>query len=226
VRLSIRYPSVFSHLRMPTTETLYSGIDPAAPAGWMSRNGVRDELGLSEDTLVLGSVANFTVHKAHVYLIHAMARVLRVFPEARLVLVGSGPLEGNVRRKVRDLKLDNTVIFTGSRPDAARLASGFDVFVLSSIQEGLSIALLEAMALGKPAVVTGVGGLKEVLQDGKQGFLVPPADSRALAGALITLLTDDALRTQFGEAARVRANQFDVRLAVRRTEQVYEELLS
>lgn len=100
------------------------------------------------------------------------------------------------------------------------MASTFDVYALSPEHEGLSIAL------GKPAVVTNVGGLSEVLTDGHQGILVPPARPDQMAAAIERLLADAALRARMGESGRERARDFDIRVAVTRMEQVYGELLT
>lgn len=225
VRASIRYPAPLVRRPMPMIETLHYGVDPTAISEPSPRAAVLEELGIPSSARVVGTVANFKPHKALHYLLEAAARVRRAVPEVRFVLVGHGPLEESVRRRANQLGLDGTVIFAGYREDAKRLVGAFDVFALSSVHEGLSIALLEAMALGRPPVVTAVGGLPEVVQDGTNGMLVPPAQPKAMADAITTLLGDDALRARLGDAARLRALQFDIRDAVRRTEQVYEELL-
>jgi glycosyltransferase involved in cell wall biosynthesis len=225
VRDSIRYPLPLRFLRMPPVESLYHGLDPEAVTGWQTSDGVRAELGIPEDAPVFGAVANFREKKGHKYLIEATALVLREIPEARLVLVGQGPLEGELRRQVREMNLDGAVIFTGQRGDAPRVAASFDVFALGSVHEGLAIALIEAMAMGVPAVVTSAGGLPEVVQHGKQGFIVEPREPRQLADSIVSLLTNPALRREMGEQARKRAAAFDIRTAVRRVEEVYAELL-
>lgn len=225
VKHSMRYPPRLSRLPMPPIEALYHGIDPAAIEAHASVNGVRTELGISEHAPVVGSVANFTPQKAHTFLLRAVDILRREVPGLRVVLVGGGPLEAEVRSYSHELGLDETVVFTGTRSDAVRIASCFDVFTLASTQEGLSIALLEAMALGKPSVVTRVGGLPEAIHDG-MGFVVPPRQPDQMADALRVLLADPALRRDMGEAARSRAADFDVRKATRRIEQVYEALLS
>ena len=118
------------------------------------------------------------------------------------------------------------MIFTGFREDAPRVASTFDVFALTSEHEGLSIALIEALALGKPCVVPRVGGLAEVVEDGRQGFLVEGNDADAFVDRIVRLLHDPGLRAEMGEAGRVRAGSFDIRHAVARMESVYAELLA
>jgi len=223
---SIRYPSALGWMRYPPSETLYHGIDSATIIERASRDRVRVEFGIGAHDPVVGTVANFKSHKGHQYLLRAARTVRQSFPSVRFVLVGQGPLENDVRSSVRRLGLEDTVILTGDRDDVPRIASEFDVFALPSVHEGLSIALIEAMALGKPAVVTNVGGLPEVLEHGKQGLVVPPADPTALAEAIVSLLNDSAVRNRLGEAASQRALDFDIRGAVSRMEQVYEELLS
>jgi glycosyltransferase involved in cell wall biosynthesis len=146
-------------------------------------------------------------------------------PEARFVVVGQGPMENVLKRRAAELGLDGHVVFTGYREDALRIANTFDLFVLASIQEGLSIALIEAMALGKSAVVTSVGGLPEVVEDGFQGIVVPPRDPDSLADAIVRMLRDDQLRNSFGLAARERARDFDIHHAVDRVEGAYQDLL-
>jgi glycosyltransferase involved in cell wall biosynthesis len=225
VRQSIRYPGPLRLLPMPPLETLHHGLDPAAlPVP--GRDGVRAELGIPEDAPVVGSVANFKAAKDHATLLRAAAQVRQAIPSVRFVLVGQGPLEAETRRLAGQLGLDQTVVFAGFRTDATRLMAGFDAFALSSTYEGLPIALIEAMAVGCPAVVTRVGGTPEVVADGVHGFLVPPRDPAALAAGLTRLLGDRALRDGLGEAAAARAQDFDIRTAVRRMEQVYARLLA
>ena len=225
VRQSIRYPGPLRLLPMPPLETLHHGLDPAA-LPIPGRDGVRAELGIPEDAPVVGSVANFKAAKDHATLLRAAAQVRQAIPSVRFVLVGQGPLEAETRRLAGQLGLDQTVVFAGFRTDATRLMAGFDAFALSSTYEGLPIALIEAMAVGCPAVVTRVGGTPEVVTDGVHGFLVPPRDPAALAAGLTRLLGDRTLRDGLGEAAAARAQDFDIRTAVRRMEQVYARLLA
>ena len=227
VRASIRYPGPLRLLPMPPVETLHHGLDPAAlPAPVQGHDGVRAELGLPADAPVVGSVANFKAAKDHATLLRAAVQVREAVPSVRFVLVGQGPLEAETRRLAGELGLDQTVVFAGFRPDATRLMAAFDAFALSSTYEGLPIALIEAMATGCPAVVTRVGGTPEVVADGVHGYLVPPKDPAALAAGLTRLLGDRSLRAGMGAAAAGRAQDFDIRRAVRRMEQVYARLLA
>jgi glycosyltransferase involved in cell wall biosynthesis len=225
VRKSIRYLRIVQWLPRPPIETLYHGLDPGA-FELPPLNGIRDELGIPADAPLVGTVANFRTEKAHADLLRAAVLVRRDVPDVRFVLVGQGPLERQVRRQAEQLGLSDTVIFAGFRTDVPRVAAAIDVFALSSRHEGLSIALLEAMALGKPPVVTRVGGLPELVEHSRQGLLVPPADPLALAAGIVSVLQDRGLRDRLGQAARLRAADFDIRAAVRRMEAVYTTLLS
>ena len=226
VRQSMRYPAPLRFLGMPRIETVYHGPDPAAIPTWNRVDGIRRELGIPESAPVVGTVANFKPKKGYPFLIEAAAEVRRHVPDVRFVLVGHGPEEPTIRRKAKELGLEETVIFAGYREDAPRVTATFDVFALPSLFEGLSIALVEAMALGKASVVTAAGGIPEVVDDGTHGIVVPVGKPREFARALITLLQDPDLRLRMGEAARRRAADFDIRSAVRRIEGVYEELLA
>lgn len=225
VRDTIRYPRPLGFLRMPPVETRYYGIDRASVEQWRAADGVREELGVPAGAPVVGTVANFKVGKGHMHLLDAAATVRRAIPDVRFVVVGQGVLEPEVHRRAGELGLDRTMVFTGYREDATRLMGAFDVLAIPSQYDGLSIALLEAMSLGKPAVLTRVGGNPEVVNDGEHGLVVPAAQPEALAGGIVALLQDAALRERLGESAKRRAQDFDIRAAVRRTEAVYEELL-
>lgn len=226
VHASIRYPRSLQFLSMPRIETLHHGLDHAAIDQLRSSDGVREEFGIPDDAPLVGTVANFRVWKGHSVLLEAAVRVRQAVPEVRFILVGHGPLESKIRRQVHQLGLDGTVIFSGARDDAPRVAGACDLFALPSLSEGLAIALIEAMALGKPAVVTRVGGLIEVVDHGEHGLVVDPGSPGALADAIITLLHDAELRHRLGEAGRLRAAGFDIRTAVRRHEEIYAELLA
>jgi glycosyltransferase involved in cell wall biosynthesis len=226
VRASIRYPSGLRRLPRPPLETLHHGLDRTALDTPPPADGVREELGIPPRAPVVVTVANFRQEKGHEYLLRAAELVRRSVPEVRFVLVGQGPLERHIRREAERLQLGDTVIFTGYREDVLRLTAAVDVFALSSLHEGLSIALIEAMALGKPPVVTRVGGLHELIEDHRHGLLVPPADPPALAAGILSVLDNPALRERLGQAARRRAADLDIRTTLRRMEEVYAELMA
>ena len=170
-------------------------------------------------------MGNFKPGKGQQHLLRAAAIVRSQLPDARFLLVGLGPNEQELRREVSRLGLDGTVTFTGFREDAPRIAAALDVYVQPSEAEGLPIALLEAMALERAVVATSVGGTPEVIRGPEQGVLVPPRDPGAIASSVLELLRDPGRRARMGLRASERAREFDIRHAVGRMEEVYEELI-
>lgn len=225
VHAAIRMPPALRSLPLPPIETLYHGLDPGAVLNWGSPESVREELGIPADAPIVGTVANFRPQKRYDLLLRAAAQVREAVPDVRFVLVGQGPLEPQARRLALELGLEGTVVFAGYRDDAPRVAKTFDVFALASGYEGLSIALLEAMVLARPSVVTRVGGVSEVVEDGRNALVADPGDPRDLAACITTLLLDRALAARLGAEAQRRASDFQIPKAVRRQEQVYSELL-
>jgi glycosyltransferase involved in cell wall biosynthesis/GNAT superfamily N-acetyltransferase len=206
-------------------DTLQHGIDVEATAkASADRDAVRTELGIGLDENVVGTVANFRPQKDYPNLFRA-ARLLadRQVP-VRIVAVGQGPQEAEIRQLHDDLGLGDRVILTGFRDDAVRVMGACDVFTLASQWEGLPVALMEALALGLPVVATNVGGVAEEMHDDIDALLVPPNDSTALADALERAVNDSALRERLGAASFARAGDFDVHRAVDRIEATYTEL--
>jgi glycosyltransferase involved in cell wall biosynthesis len=209
---------------LPPIEVLLHGIElgssPVPDAD--ARVTARQLLDLPMDALVLGTVGNLTPVKQQSTLLRVLRDLQPAHPGLRLVIVGEGPLRHALTLEARSLGVEDQVVFTGGRDDVARLLPAFDVFVLSSEFEGLSIALVEGLAVGLPSVVTAVGGLPEVIADGVEGLLVPPRSPRAFVQALDRLLSDGELRRRMSVAALERSKSFDIRRAVRRLEEVYE----
>lgn len=211
----------------PEVETLLHGVEPdLAPRGAQARASARATLALDEHRPVIGNVANHTPKKDHAGLLAALERVRARVPEVLLLLIGTGPLEVELRRVVQQRGLTDHVRFLGSRDDVPELLPALDVFVLSSRFEGLPISMLEAMAAEVACVVTRVGGIPEAITDGQHGRLVPPGDPEQLAGALVEVLEDDALRARLAAAGRQRVTaSFSIDRAVQRTRSLYHTLL-
>ena len=213
--------------RWPAVHVIHHGPElPATPASTAdARARARVALGVPESAFVVGTVGNFTPKKDHDTLLKAIAKMAPRHDALRLVLVGSGPLERAMRESIRSLHLVERVVFAGSRDDVAGLMPAFDVFALSSRNEGLPIALLEAMGSGVPCVATAVGGVPEIVTDGQEGFLVGPGDPDAFADALSTMLQASNVREAAGVHAAWTARCFDLTVAARRTEAIYREAL-
>ena len=201
------------------------GIDTSAVAAHgVERDDVRGELGIDPGAVVIGTVANFREQKDHPNLLAAVALLRERGLRPRVVVVGQGPLEQSTRDLATSLGLDDLVIFTGHRADAARVMASFDVFVLPSLWEGLPVALMEALAAGLPVAATAVGGVAETLTDGVDALLVPPSDPSALADALARLIEDTSLRQRLAAASAARAPEFDVRRSTSAVESIYRSV--
>ena len=205
--------------------TVHEGIDlarvEAAPPA-----GIHEELWLPRHAPLVGNVAALVPHKGQRHLVDAAAEIVRQEPDARFIIAGEGELRETLERQIKHHDLEKHVLLAGFRPDVLSLHKAFDVFVMSSVTEGLGTSLLDAMACGKPVVATSVGGMPEVVVHGETGLLVPPRDHLAMAEAILRLLKDRPLREQMGAAglARVRAH-FTSEVMVRNTVRVYERIL-
>ena len=188
------------------------------------RADVRHELGVDDATVLVGTVANYHPKKDWPNLLRSARAVADRGLPVRFCSVGQGPLQAEVEALHAELGLDGTVILTGFRPDAVDLMAACDVFAMSSLWEGLPVAVMEALALGLPIVATSVGGLAETFTDGVDALLVPSGDSSALADAIERVATDAALRDRLAAAAAARAPEFDAARAQRRLEQIYRSV--
>ena len=189
---------------------------------------LRREFGIPGGAPLLGVVARLEPEKGHRYLIEAMPAILRGAPETCLVIVGEGSLGGELRSLAAGLSAParDRVVFTGRREDVAAITAEIDVAVLPSLREAQGISILEAMARRKPVVASAVGGIPEVLTNGLDGLLVPPADPAALAEACIRLACSPELRGRMGEAGRATVEaRFSLDAMVRQIEEIYDEEL-
>ena len=206
---------------------LYNGIDPARFDVRPDRARLREEQGVGPDDPVVGIAARFAPVKDHATLLDAFAIVVRDVPEAKLVLVGDGPLREELEAKVERLGIEESVRFLGVRRDVPELLSTWDVFTLTSWSEGTSVTLLEAMASGLPTVVTRVGGNPEIAVEGETGLMAGRGDSEGLAAAFVRLLRDPELRGELGEAGRERVRRkFTRELMHSAYRALYQELLA
>jgi L-malate glycosyltransferase len=194
-------------------------VDSAPPAN------LHQDLWLPHQAPIVGNVAALVAHKGQRHLIEAARLVRPQVPDARFVIAGEGELRPALERQIKDHHLEKHVLLAGFRPDVLSVHKAFDIFVMSSVTEGLGTSLLDAMAAGKPVVATRAGGIPEVVIDGETGFLVPPRDHDAMAGAIVKLLKDDALRHRMGKAGRARVQTaFSAERMVQETLRVYERV--
>ncbi len=187
---------------------------------------IRAKLGIPADALVVGSVTRLSLQKAPLDLVDAFAEIHRKRPLTHFIIVGDGPLRPDVEAKIRELGLSDQITLTGLRRDVPELMAAFDIFVLSSLWEGLPRVLPQAMATGLPIVATRADGSAEAVAEGENGFLVQRGQPKALAGKVLLLLNDAELREKMGENGRLHAHTFGARKMVQDIDTLYQKLLA
>ncbi|MDD4994903.1 MAG: glycosyltransferase family 4 protein [Patescibacteria group bacterium] len=198
---------------------IYHGVKPIE---FLSSDQARDELKIPRQIPVIGCIANFYETKGLEYIVKAWPQIIAAIPDAQLVIIGDGALRKKLESLIKKLNLDENIALAGSRPDASKYLKAFDVFALPSVKEGLPYVILEAMQAGVPIVATRVGGIPEMIEDGASGRLVPPADSAALATAIIKILQNKNLGESYAENARQTLTQkFSFERMIEQTRSLY-----
>jgi glycosyltransferase involved in cell wall biosynthesis len=204
-----------------------SGVDLAAFRGAASqRAAARLALGVPEGVPLVGTITRLFPQKDPRTLLHAARRIVDARPDARVVVVGDGPLRDEVEALVDELGLRRNVTLLGSMTDVAALLPGFDVFLLSSRWEGLPRVVIEAMAVGVPVVSTDVGGVSEAVDDGITGLLAPAGDDGALAAAVLRILGEPGLAASLVDGAAARIDEFDAATMVEALDDLYTGLVT
>lgn len=209
--------------------TIHNGTKFCQPPTQDVIDKLRDELNLKPDDIIIGNVANLRTPKGHQYLVEAAGIVCNKLPQAKFLLIGEegdGSIRMMIKEKATSLGVTDRVKLLGFRKDIPELLHLLDIFVLSSISEGLPLSVVEAMAAGKPVVVTNVGGLSEVVTDGVDGYIVPPAQPEALADKLLKLAEDKSLREKMGAIGFDNVKvEFSLETMISRYENLYESLI-
>jgi len=212
------------------TTVIHSGVDlQRFSKGEKQRIRKRKELSIPPDSLVIGYVGWLIPIKGVTYLVSAKAKVIEKYPKSILVLVGKGDDKGEeetkLKEQVENLGLADRVLFLGWRPDVDEIMGCFDIFVLPSLNEGMGRVLVEAMAAGLPIVASRVGGIPDLIKDGKNGLLVPPADASALGNTISALLEDKEKRKRMGEAGKKMCRPYSAEAMVEQIDDLYRDLL-
>jgi glycosyltransferase involved in cell wall biosynthesis len=190
------------------------------------RGGLRNELGVKQDVLLVGIIARLVAIKRHEWFLEAAAKVATAYPNCQFLLIGDGDRRQELEALVQQLSLASQVRFLGWRSDLVRIYADLDLVALTSANEGSPVSLIEAMAAGKAVVCTRVGGVPDIVADGIVGLLVAPGDTTALAEAITALLADPQRRRQMGEAGRQRMYPaFSAQRLVQDMDQLYTSLL-
>jgi len=213
-------------VRRERAAVIPNGIDVAQWNDLPDPATARLELGLGKDDFVVGTVGRLQEQKGHIHLLDAAARVLRQRPEAVFLIAGYGPLRDALERRAADLGLAERVWFLGYRRDVRSILAALDVFVLPSLWEGMSNAMLEAMAAARPVVATAVDGNLDQVVHRETGLLVPPGDSAALAVAILEIAQDPEAAREMGRRGRRRVEaEFSLDRMTRAYLDLYARLL-
>lgn len=210
-------------------EVIYNGIEVErfkVPDAEEKRRA-KVALGLEPDIIVAGTISRLSKQKGHTYLLRAFADLTRSFPELKLLVVGSGPLEDELKSQAEKLGLSESVIFTGARRDVPEILKALDIFVMPSLWEGFPVSLLEAFATGLPVVVSPVGGVVDAVKDRVSGLYVEPEDVDGLVAQISKLLKDNEMATGLGtEARKVVEESFSVSCMVDSLAELYTDVLA
>jgi glycosyltransferase involved in cell wall biosynthesis len=186
----------------------------------------RERLDLAPGSKVVGTVGRLREEKGTRYLLEAAGRVLEDFPETIFLIAGDGPLRPDLEQLATELEIDGQVVFAGFCDDVPALLAIMEIVVIPSLTEGSPLALLEAMAMGKPIVATYVGGMREILSDGKTGLFVSPRDPASLADKIKWLLGNPAGAQDLGAKGRQESRKYDIGRFVQRLERQYANLIA
>lgn len=201
--------------RYEKIKVIYNGIEPTKHQA---------KIFTSEKEFLIATVATLNKNKGIQYLLRALPQVKAEFPGVRLEIIGDGAYKRALQKEVKKLKLKDYVKFTGFAPDVKKYLTKFDLYVQPSLSESFGLAMAQAMNVGLPVVASAVGGMTEVVTDGKSGLLVEPANSKALAAAILALLRQPAKARRMGKAARQEAQtRFNLKDMIGELETVYEE---
>ncbi len=205
---------------------IHNGLDFAA---WQKRLAaanaakLRGDLGIPAGGFVVGTIGRLVPSKGHEILIAAMPELIHKIPGLKLVIAGSGPLDRRLKEQTVGLSLDGSVLFPGHVDDPAPYYKMFDVFVMPTLMESFGLAVIEAMTAGCPVAASRTGGLPEIIVNRETGLLFTPGDSKAVAAAVKTIVTDKKAARRLAEAGqRSVKERFTLDAMVVRTQEVYE----
>jgi glycosyltransferase involved in cell wall biosynthesis len=192
----------------------------------LQMRNLKTPLEIENEGEIIITVGRLHAQKGHCYLLQAIAKAEKKVPKIKLIIIGEGEEENNLKNLVKSLDLTDKIIFAGLRGDVEKIFPIAELFILPSLWEGMPNVILEAMAAGKPVVATKVGGVPEVVVHGETGILVPPEDSNALTSAIIDLLRDKLKAKMMGQAGRMRIEEhFTISKTIEKTEYLYRKLL-
>jgi glycosyltransferase involved in cell wall biosynthesis len=215
--------------------TLHNGVDTDefVPVDSAGRRALREELGWPTEALVVTMAARLAPQKNHRFVIENARDLLREFPHLYFVFAGDGGLEAELRELAKRAHVEDHIVFLGMRDDMPRVLAASDISILPSSREGFSNSVLESMACGLPVVASDVGGNREIIEHGINGYLLemehgaagPQPRASQFVRIVRRLAGDEGLRRRIGTAARQTALQFSLSAMVARTQELYLELM-
>lgn len=195
-----------------------------SPVSEEMRISYRESLGIKKEFAIL-YIAEFITRKNHTFIIKALPKIKQLIPNIKLVFAGTGVLEEQCKKEVKDLSLEENVLFLGYRKDVPRLCNASDLLVSSSIQEGLPVGILEGMATGMPIVCAAIRGQTDVIEDGINGYLYRLNDEESFIKKVVELYENTALRHNMGAVNVERAKKYSVENAVKRMSDIYQRYM-
>jgi len=216
-KLTKRYPTGGKKLQ---PVLVYNGINLP------STKPISSEPEIEKKIFTIGSVGRLAEQKGHTHLLAAIPQVLQRHPGARLVLLGDGELRSQLEAQVKQLDLESQVEVAGQVNNVLEQLEGFDLFVSSSLWEGLPTVIMEAMAVGVPVIATDIPGSREMISHKKNGWLVAPAAPSSLANAINELIENPQLRRQLSQAGKQSVKQYSIQEIAKSYKNLYDSLLA
>jgi len=214
----------YEHLPEEKIQVIYNGITP------LNKNSscvtdIRSKIKISENTQIIGTIARLDPIKNQSMMLLAFQAVLKSYPDTILLIVGDGEEKSNLKKLAKELEVTNKVIFTGYITEPSSYLEAMDIFLLSSLSEGTSMTLLEALSLGKPCVVTDAGGNPEIITHEINGAVTPNNDTAAFAHAIIDLLSNDRKYQRLASASSDTFNEkFNIKFMMKEYQSIYQAL--
>ncbi len=219
---------VSKSLQIPShrIKTIHNGVDLDTSLRNKVGSNIKSELGIEDGCKVIGTIASLYPIKGHRYLLYAIPNIIQRYPKVIFLFIGKGEEEEKLRNEAANIGVSSSVRFLGFRSDVLELLNSMNVFVLPSLSECLPLSVLEAMASCVPAVVTDVGGVREIIEDGETGYVVPSRDPTVLAEKILALLENEKKATSMGLKAReVIRNRFSLKKMMDEYTALYNSLI-
>lgn len=205
---------------------IHNGVDLDSVKTIQERGDVKERLGVAPEEFLVGTVGRLTAVKGQDTLLRAIRGLLDEGHRVKCVLIGDGPLREFLHELAQKLGIEKDIVLAGEQHAVYDFLNAMDVFVLPSLHEGIPMVLLEALAIGRPVIASRVGGIPEVVEDGRHGLLIEPEDVNGLRSCIVKLMKDRALAESLGSAGRTRVGEeFSAAVMALKTAQVYRDVL-